>query len=55
MWEENYDVLVLCTPPELKNIVNCAVSNLIAEKSKRQHEKCYSNFRDWSNKKNVKY
>jgi hypothetical protein len=41
MSEENYDVLVSCTPPELKNIINCAVSNSIPEKSKRhrQHEK----------------
>jgi hypothetical protein len=53
MSEENDDVLFLCTPPELKNI-NCAVSNLICEKSKLQHEKCYSNFRDWVNNKNVK-
>jgi hypothetical protein len=36
MSEENDDVLVLCTPPELKNIINCAVSNLIGEKSKWQ-------------------
>jgi hypothetical protein len=43
MSEENYDVLVSCTLPELK----------IPEKSKRQYEKCYSDFRDWCNKKNV--
>jgi hypothetical protein len=54
MSEENYDVLVSCTPPELKNIINCALSNLIPEKSKRQCEKCYSDFTDWCNKKNVK-
>jgi hypothetical protein len=38
--------LVPCTPPELKNIINRAVSNLIPEKYKRQYEKCYSDFRD---------
>jgi hypothetical protein len=46
MPEENYDVLVPRTPPELKNIINRAVSNLIPEKYKRQYEKCYSDFRD---------
>jgi hypothetical protein len=30
------------------------VPNLIPEKLKRQYEKCYSDFRDWCNKKNVK-
>jgi hypothetical protein len=45
MSEENYNVLVPSTPLELKNIADCAVSNLIPEKSKRQYEKCYSDFR----------
>jgi hypothetical protein len=27
--EENYDVSVPCTHPELKNIINCPVANLI--------------------------
>jgi hypothetical protein len=27
-----------------KNIINCAVSHLKPEKSKRQYEKCYSDF-----------
>jgi hypothetical protein len=54
MSEENYDVLIPGIPPELQNIINCAVSNdLIPEKSKRQYEKCYSNFREWCNNKNV--
>jgi hypothetical protein len=45
MSEENYDVSVPCTHPELKkNIINCAVSHLKPEKSKRQYEKCYSDF-----------
>jgi hypothetical protein len=29
MSEENFDVSVPCTHPELKNIINCAVANLI--------------------------
>jgi hypothetical protein len=39
MSEENCsdsDVSVSCTPPELKSLINSAVSNLIPEKSKRQ-------------------
>jgi hypothetical protein len=28
------------TSPELKNIADCAVPNLIPEKSKRQYDKC---------------
>jgi hypothetical protein len=44
MSEENYDVSVPCTHPELKNIINGAVSHLKPEKSKRQYEKCYSDF-----------
>jgi hypothetical protein len=45
MSEENYDVSVPCTHPELKkNIINRAVSHLKPEKLKRQYEKCYSDF-----------
>jgi hypothetical protein len=33
------------THPELKNIINCAVLHLKPEKSKRQYEKRYSDFR----------
>jgi hypothetical protein len=52
MSEENYDVSIPCTHPELKkysstvkkNNINCAVSHLKPEKSKRQYEKCYSDF-----------
>jgi hypothetical protein len=33
------------TYPELKNIINCAVSHLKAEKSKRQYEKRYGDYR----------
>jgi hypothetical protein len=54
MSEENYNVLVPSTRPELKNIADCAVSNLIPEKSKRQYDKCYNVSQDWCNKKNVK-
>jgi hypothetical protein len=34
MSKENYNVFVPSTSPELKNIADCAVSNLIPEKSK---------------------
>jgi hypothetical protein len=46
MSEENYDVSVPCTHPELKKIfiITCALSHLKPEKSKRQYEKCYSDF-----------
>jgi hypothetical protein len=46
MSEENYDVSVPCAHPSRvkKNIINCAVSYLKLEKSKRQYEKCYSDF-----------
>jgi hypothetical protein len=40
MSQENYNVFVPSTSPELKNIADCAVSNLIPEKSKRQYDKC---------------
>jgi hypothetical protein len=33
------------THPDLKNSINCAVSHLKSEKSKRQYEKRYSDFR----------
>jgi hypothetical protein len=43
MSEENYNVSVPCTHPELKkNIINCALLHLKPEKSKRQYEKCYN-------------
>jgi hypothetical protein len=38
MSQENYNVFVPSTSPELKNIADCAVSNLIPEKSKRQYD-----------------
>jgi hypothetical protein len=53
MSQENY-VFVPSTSPELKNIADCAVSNLISEKSKRQYDKCYNDFKEWCNKNNVK-
>jgi hypothetical protein len=40
--------------PKLKNIADCAVSNLIPEKSKRQYDKCYNDFKERCNKNNVK-
>jgi hypothetical protein len=43
MSQENDNVFVPSTSPELKNIADCAVSNLIPEKSKRQYDKCYKN------------
>ncbi|KAJ8983236.1 hypothetical protein NQ317_005325 [Molorchus minor] len=45
---------ISCTPPELKSIVSSALSDLIPKKSKRQYEKCYSEFKDWCDKQNVK-
>ncbi|KAJ8981101.1 hypothetical protein NQ317_005419, partial [Molorchus minor] len=45
---------ISCIPPELKSIVNSALSDLIPKKSKRQYEKCYSEFKDWCDKQNVK-
>jgi hypothetical protein len=53
MSQENY-VFVPSTSPELKNIADCAVSNLIPEKSKRQYDKCYNDFKERCNKNNVK-
>jgi hypothetical protein len=54
MSQENYNVFVAFTSPELKNIADCAVSNLIPEKSKRRHDKCYNDFKERCNKNNVK-
>jgi hypothetical protein len=54
MSQENYNVFVPSTSPELKNIADCAVSNLIQEKSKRQYDKCYNDFKERCNKNNVK-
>jgi hypothetical protein len=53
MLQENY-VFVPSTSAELKNIADCAVSNLIPEKFKRQYNKCYNDFKEWCNKNNVK-
>ncbi|KAJ8972327.1 hypothetical protein NQ317_008584 [Molorchus minor] len=49
-----YQTSISCTPPELKSIVNSALSDLISKKPKRQYEKCYSEFKDWCDKQNVK-
>jgi hypothetical protein len=54
MSQENYNVFVPSTSPELKNIADCAVSNLIPEKSKWQNDKCYNDFKERCNKNNVK-
>jgi hypothetical protein len=54
MSQEIYNVFVPSTSPELKNIADCAVSNLIPEKSKRQYDKCYNDFKERCNKNNVK-
>jgi hypothetical protein len=54
MSQENYNVFVPSTSPELKNIADCAVSNLIPEKSKRQYDKCYNDFKERCNENNVK-
>jgi hypothetical protein len=47
MSQKNY-VFVPSTSPD------CAVSNLIPEKSKRQYDKCYNDFKEGCNKNNVK-
>jgi hypothetical protein len=54
MSQENYNVFVPSTSPELKNIADCAVSNLIPEKFKRQYDKCYNDFKERCNKNNTK-
>jgi hypothetical protein len=54
MSQENYNVFVPSTSPELKNIADCALSNLIPEKFKWQYNKCYNDFKEWCNKNNVK-
>jgi hypothetical protein len=45
---ENYNVFVPSISPD------CAVSNLIPEKSKRQYDMCYNDFKERCNKNNVK-
>lgn len=52
--ESDSDNSIYGTPPELKSQVNCAISTLIPQKSKRQYEKCYGDFKDWCNRKNAK-
>lgn len=42
------------TPPGLKSTANSAVSELVPEKSKKQYEKCYNDFKDWCNSKGAK-
>jgi hypothetical protein len=54
MSQENYNVFVPSTSPELKNIADCAVSNLILKNYKRQYGKCYNDFKERCNKNNVK-
>jgi hypothetical protein len=54
MSQENYNVFVPSISSELKNIADCTVSNLIPEKSKRQYDKCYNDFKEWCNTNNVK-
>lgn len=54
MSDTDSDISVPSTPPELKSVVNSAFSVLIPEKSKRQYEKCYGEFKDWCDKQNVK-
>ncbi|KAJ8976436.1 hypothetical protein NQ317_008470 [Molorchus minor] len=54
MSDTDSDILVSFTPPELKSIVNSALFDVIPKKSKRQYEKCYSEFKDWCDKQNVK-
>jgi hypothetical protein len=47
MSQENDNVFVPSTSPELKNIADCAVS-------KRRYDKCYNDFKERRNKNNVK-
>lgn len=54
MSDSDSNISISCTPPELHSIVNSALSDLIPEKSKRQYEKCYNDFKNWCDKQNVK-
>lgn len=54
MSDTDSDISLSCTPPELKSVINSALSELIPAKSKRQYEKCYSEFKDWCDKEKVK-
>jgi hypothetical protein len=53
-WKNVARKLCFCSVyfPGVKNY--CAVSNLIPEKSKRQYDKCYNDFKERCNKNNVK-
>lgn len=54
MSDSDSDISVTCTPPELRDLIDSALSDLIPEKSKGKYEKCYSNFKDWCVNQNVK-
>lgn len=47
------DISLPCTPPELRSVVNVALSGLIPEKSKNQYEKCYTEFKNWCDRQKV--
>lgn len=53
MSDRDSNVPISSTPPKLKGAINSALSDLLPEKSKRQYEKCYNDFKYWCNKENV--
>lgn len=44
---------LLCTPPEIREVANNAIQNLLPEKSKNKYKGVYKNFQDWCSNKNV--
>lgn len=45
---------LLCTPPELRQVANDTIHNLLPEKSQNKYKSVYKNFMDWCSGKNVK-
>jgi hypothetical protein len=52
MNSDSEDELV-CTPPELREVANATVKNLLPEKSQNKYKVVYKNFQDWCSSKNV--
>lgn len=45
---------LLCTPPELKQIADTTIQNLLPEKSQEKYKTVYKDFIDWCDNKKVK-
>lgn len=45
---------LLCTPPEIRQVANVTIQNLLPEKSKNKYNVVYKNFQDWCSSKNIK-